>query len=334
MRVMPARPCARRVSMAPPSGSNAPTLKRHRAAPEYEGGAGPHCGLGTPRRQALCPRRFGRGAGRGRRARLPVQRAARHRQTMAAQMIARQVDYALLLGSIFHQVVDKFIGESEKRLSALFDEANGRALRCSSTRPMRLFGKRREVQVTSTIAMRNHRRPPAAAARHLRRAGDPGHQSRRQHRRRPSYGAYAFAASSIPPMRRTAARSGNVAPSQDDRSSDIDIALLADPFELVGVEIRNAVYYPHLLAARRRREAGHAALHLRFWRNWITVGGGVRQGPSRAVAPRGRAIVWRWSPADRPAAWPGMAARRSDRSIAPEVINPHPRQAVARPGPQ
>ena len=39
-------------------------------------------------------------------------------------------------------------------------------------------------------------------------------------------------------------------PPPKQRSDDIDLARLADPFELMGGEIRNAIYTAHLLAAQ------------------------------------------------------------------------------------
>ena len=66
-------------------------------------------------------------------------------KTMAAQIMARQIDYALFRVDL-SQVVDKFIGESEKKLAALFDEAERARVALFFDEADALFGKRTEVR--------------------------------------------------------------------------------------------------------------------------------------------------------------------------------------------
>ena len=209
-------------------------------------------------------------------------------KTMAAQIIARQVDYALYRIDL-SQVVDKFIGESEKRLSALFDEAERSRVALFFDEADALFGKRTEVRDS-------HDRYANITVDHLLQRLD-------------SFDGLAILATNLVGniddafLRRVRIRAEfhppdagdrrqiweRLLPSQDDRSSDIDIALLADPFELVGGEIRNAVYTAHLLAADEGEKLAMRHCISGLWRELGKIG----RVPDKAHLGRWRRVVER-----------------------------------------
>jgi SpoVK/Ycf46/Vps4 family AAA+-type ATPase len=148
--------------------------------------------------------------------------------------------------------VDKFIGESEKKLTALFNEAQRSRVALFFDEADALFGKRTEVRDS-------HDRYANITVDHLLQRLD-------------SFGGLAILATNAPGnlddafLRRLRIRAEFPAPEaadrrriwekllppEESRSKDIDIPRLADAFELVGGEIRNAIYTAHLLAADER----------------------------------------------------------------------------------
>ncbi|UZK67027.1 ATP-binding protein [Sphingomonas sp. M1-B02] len=168
-------------------------------------------------------------------------------KTMAAQIVARQVDYALYRVDL-SQVVDKYIGEGEKRISSLFKEAGRSRVALFFDEADALFGKRTEVRDS-------HDRYANIAVDHMLQEIE----------RFPGWTILATNLSGNIDnafMRRIRVRADFPAPGPADRVAiwerllppldarrDIVVALLAEPYELVGGEIRNAVYTAHLLAA-------------------------------------------------------------------------------------
>jgi len=172
-------------------------------------------------------------------------------KTMAAQIIAREVDYSLYRIDL-SQVVDKFIGESEKRLTALFDEAERSRVALFFDEADALFGKRTEVRDS-------HDRYANITIDHLLQKLE-------------SFSGLAILATNLAGniddafLRRVRVRAEFLSPGPADRrliwnkllppsetrASDIDVSLLADSYELVGGEIRNALYTAHLHAANEQ----------------------------------------------------------------------------------
>ncbi|WP_158298660.1 ATP-binding protein [Sphingomonas psychrotolerans] len=173
-------------------------------------------------------------------------------KTMAAQIVARQVDYALYRVDL-SQVVDKYIGEGEKRISSLFKEAGRSRVALFFDEADALFGKRTEVRDS-------HDRYANIAVDHMLQEIE----------RFPGWTILATNLSGNIDnafMRRIRVRADFPAPGPADRCAiwnrllpppgergDILVQPLAEPYELVGGEIRNAVYTAHLLAASEGTE--------------------------------------------------------------------------------
>ncbi|MGL4397968.1 MAG: AAA family ATPase [Hyphomicrobium sp.] len=169
-------------------------------------------------------------------------------KTMAAQIVAREVDYALYRVDL-SQVIDKYIGEGEKRISALFKEAGRSRVALFFDEADALFGKRTEVKDS-------HDRYANIAVNHLLQELE-------------GFDGLSILATNFATnidtafMRRIRVRADFPAPNAQERQmiwerlltaptiegSDINVARLAADYDLVGGEIRNAIYTAHLLAA-------------------------------------------------------------------------------------
>jgi hypothetical protein len=176
-------------------------------------------------------------------------------KTMAAQIVARQIDYTLYRIDL-SQVIDKFIGESEKRMATLFDEAERSRVALFFDEADALFGRRTEVRDS-------HDRYANIAVDYLLQ-------------RLESFQGLAILATNLAEnidgafLRRIRVRAefqapdagqrqriwDKLLPPREARPSGIDVARLADPYPLVGGEIRNAVYTAHLLAAAENESFG------------------------------------------------------------------------------
>lgn len=169
-------------------------------------------------------------------------------KTMAAQIVAREVDYELYRVDL-SQVIDKYIGEGEKRISALFEEAGRSRVALFFDEADALFGKRTEIKDS-------HDRYANVAVNHLLQELESFDGL--------SILATNFAGSIDPAVkRRVRVLAEFSAPSADERSqiwerlltpaaiegSDIDVRRLAEGYDMVGGEIRNAIYTAHLIAA-------------------------------------------------------------------------------------
>ena len=204
-------------------------------------------------------------------------------KTMAARIIAAEVDYVLYRIDL-SEVVDKFIGESEKRLSALFDEAERARVALFFDEADALFGKRTDVRDS-------HDRYANITVDHLLQRID-------------DFDGLAILATNLAGnlddafLRRIRVRAEFQAPDAPDRrriwkkllgdniADDIDLTRLADPFELVGGEIRNAVYSAHLYAAESGRTIEMQDCVRGLWRELRKVGRVVdpaHLGPWREV---------------------------------------------------
>jgi len=170
-------------------------------------------------------------------------------KTMAAQIMAKQIDYALFRVDL-SQVVDKFIGESEKRLAALFDEAERARVALFFDEADALFGKRTEVRdshdryanITVDYLLQRIEAFSGLAILATNFASNIDDAFLRRVRVRA-----VFPAPDAADRRRIWDK---LLPAPEQRAGDIDLARLAEPFELMGGEIRNAIYTAHLLAAQ------------------------------------------------------------------------------------
>lgn len=169
-------------------------------------------------------------------------------KTMAAQIVAREVDFALYRIDL-SRVIDKFIGESEKRLAALFDEAERSRVALFFDEADACFGKRTELRdshdryanITIDFLLQRLESFEGLAILATNLVGNMDDAFLRRIRVRAEFG---------PPGPAERLRIWQrLLPAPGMRSEDIDLAILSDGFELVGGEIRNALYTAHLLAA-------------------------------------------------------------------------------------
>lgn len=169
-------------------------------------------------------------------------------KTMAAQIVAREVDYALYRIDL-SRVIDKFIGESEKRLAALFDEAERSRVALFFDEADACFGKRTELRdshdryanITIDFLLQRLESFDGLAILATNLVGNMDDAFLRRIRVRAEF---------TPPGPAERQRIWDrLLPLPEARSDDIDIDILSDAFELVGGEIRNAIYTAHLLAA-------------------------------------------------------------------------------------
>lgn len=192
-------------------------------------------------------------------------------KTMAAQIIAREVDFALYRIDL-SQVIDKFIGESEKRLAALFDEAERSRVALFFDEADACFGKRTELRdshdryanITIDFLLQRLESFEGLAILATNLVGNMDDAFLRRIRVRADF---------APPGPAERLRIWErLLPVPEKRSEDIDLAILSEAFGLVGGEIRNAIYTAHLLAA----EEG-ACLAMRhcvrgLWRELAKIG--------------------------------------------------------------
>ena len=103
-------------------------------------------------------------------------------KTMSAEVIAGELGLDLYVVDLA-TVVDKYVGETEKNLERIFAAAAGVNGVLLFDEADAVFGKRVGGQRRPRPLRQHRERLPAAAHGDLRRAGDPGHQPARQHRR-------------------------------------------------------------------------------------------------------------------------------------------------------
>ena len=190
-------------------------------------------------------------------------------KTMAAQIIAREVDYALYRIDL-SQVVDKYIGESEKRFAAILDEAERSRVGLFCDEADWAFGKRTELHDS-------HDRYANTTVDFLLQ-------------RLETFGGLIILATNLPGniddafLRRMQICAEFTRPDAADRrriwdrllpaerGSDVDLDLLSGPFDLTGGEIRNAVYAAHLLAAKHDEQLSMRHCAKALWREIGKIG--------------------------------------------------------------
>jgi hypothetical protein len=190
-------------------------------------------------------------------------------KTMAAQIIAREVDYALYRIDL-SQVVDKYIGESEKRLSVILDEAERSRVGLFCDEADWAFGKRTELHDS-------HDRYANTTVDFLLQ-------------RLETFSGLIILATNLPGniddafLRRMQIRAEFTKPDAADRrriwerllpikrDSDFDLDLLSGSFDLTGGEIRNAVFAAHLLAAKHEEQLSMRHCAMALWREISKIG--------------------------------------------------------------
>lgn len=216
-------------------------------------------------------------------------------KTMAAQIIARRIDWDIYRIDL-SQVVNKYIGETEKNLAKVFAEAQRSKVILFFDEADALFGRRSEVKDA-----------------HDRYANiESGYLLQRLE----SYAGLAILATNLPknlddaflrrlqvraefPMPAAAERReiwDRLIPRGDDRDRDVDLALLSERFEVAGGTIRNAVFTALLIAAEENQAVGMRHLVLGLWRELEKLGrvldlaqfGGWREAIEDAWRPRRR----------------------------------------------
>ena len=181
-------------------------------------------------------------------------------KTMSAEVIAGELGLDLYTVDLA-TVVDKYVGETEKNLERIFTEAAG-------VNGVLLFD---EADADVRQAQRGARRPrplrqhrerlPAAAHGDLRRAGDPGDQPARQHRRGVHPPARLRSSTSRRRPRSCGCSCGRTASARRCRSATTSTsAFCAAAFELTGGNIRSAAITAAYLAAAADRPVGMAEL--------------------------------------------------------------------------
>lgn len=169
-------------------------------------------------------------------------------KTMAAQVIAHQIDYELYRIDL-SQVVNKYIGETEKNLAKVFDEAQRSRVVLFFDEADALFGRRSEVKdahdryaniETGYLLQRLENYDGLAIlATNLHKNLDDAFLRRLQ-------------VTAEFPMPRAAERKAiwqRLLPPADECDNDLDLALLSERFDIAGGDIRNAIFTALLLAA-------------------------------------------------------------------------------------
>lgn len=186
-------------------------------------------------------------------------------KTMAAQVIARRIGFDIYRIDL-SQVVNKYVGETEKNLAKVFDEAQRSKVILFFDEAETLYGGRSEVKTAqdrfanieigyllqrietfegvAILATNLQKNLDEAFLRRLNITADfpiPGAEER-----------YLIWSKLLPP------------PTQ--RRDDIDINLLSRQFKIAGGDIRNAIFSALLLAADERSELSMSHLVRGLWR--------------------------------------------------------------------
>ncbi|MBK4216502.1 ATP-binding protein [Paracoccus caeni] len=192
-------------------------------------------------------------------------------KSMAARIVAREVDYALYRIDI-SQVVDKFIGESEKRLATLFDEAERSRVALFFDEADCVFGKRTELRdshdryanITVDFLLQRLESFEGLAILATNLAGNMDDAFLRRLRVRAEF------APPGPDERRRIWE--KLLPAAEQRAGDIDLNFLSHSFQIVGGEIRNAIYTAHLLAAAEGQQLAMRHCVRGLWRELGKIG--------------------------------------------------------------
>ena len=191
-------------------------------------------------------------------------------KTMAAQILARSLQLHMLRVDL-SQVVNKYIGETEKNLERVFQEAEATGSLLFFDEADALFGKRTDVHnahdryaniETAFLLQRLEIHPGIVIlATNLQHNVDAAFLRRIQ----------VIAEFPIPgATEREAIWERHL--SRDHLAGDIDLGVLANMFPLAGGDIRNAVVTGLLLAANERKPVAMRHLVIGVWRELHKTG--------------------------------------------------------------
>ena len=185
-------------------------------------------------------------------------------KTMAAQVIARRIDFDVYRIDL-SQVVNKYIGETEKNLSKVFDEAQRSRVILFFDEADALFGRRSEVkdahdrfaniEVGYLLQRLEAHEGLVILATNMQKNLDDAFLRRLQ----------VKADFPVPDARDRRAIWERLLPKEADRDQ-VDLELLSGRFEIAGGDIRNAIFTALLLSAEDGSTLGMRHLVRGLWR--------------------------------------------------------------------
>lgn len=186
-------------------------------------------------------------------------------KTMAAQVIGKRIGYDVYRIDL-SQVVNKYIGETEKNLSRVFDEAQRSKVILFFDEAETLYGDRSEVksaqdrfaniEIGYLLQRIETFEGVAILATNLQKNLDEAFLRR-------------LSITADFPVPEAAERFliwNKLLPPKSERDSDLDIDLLSKHFKIAGGDIRNAIFSALLLAAEDQSPLGMAHLVRGLWR--------------------------------------------------------------------
>ncbi len=204
-------------------------------------------------------------------------------KTFTANVIANQLGWDLYrvdLGAL----VSKYIGETEKNLNALFDAVQGREILLQFDEVDALMGKRGEIkdardryanmEVSHLLSRIEQHQGPCILTTNLRKQIDQAFQRR-----------FHFVITfPRPEAQERLALWQRLLPVRAPKSSDLDLALVADAVALTGGEIRNAAHHAAILAAAGSCAIGLQQVAIGVWRVLQKTDGQTRISQLRQLA--------------------------------------------------
>lgn len=180
-------------------------------------------------------------------------------KTFAAAVIANALDFPLFRVDL-GLLVSKYIGETEKNLSALFDAASGRQAVLLFDEADSLFGKRGEVrdardryanmEVSHLLSRMETHRGPCILTTNLRRHLDPAFARR-----------FQMCAEFVRPDAAARLRLWKkTLPPNAPISNEVDLKELSESLALTGAQIRNIVVHAACCAAGENSPIGNRHL--------------------------------------------------------------------------
>ena len=186
-------------------------------------------------------------------------------KTMAAQVIGQRIGYDVYRIDL-SQVVNKYIGETEKNLSRVFDEAQRSKVILFFDEAETLYGDRSEVksaqdrfaniEIGYLLQRIETFEGVAILATNLQKNLDEAFLRR-------------LSITADFPVPEAAERFliwNKLLPPESERGSDLDIELLSKHFKIAGGDIRNAIFSALLLAAEDQSRLGMTHLVRGLWR--------------------------------------------------------------------
>jgi len=192
-------------------------------------------------------------------------------KTFAAEAIAADLGWRLFRVDL-GLLVSKYIGETEKNLSALFDAAHGKPLILLFDEADSLFGKRGDVrdardryanmEVSHLLTRVERHLGPCILTSNLRQHLDPAFARRFQ----------AVIEFPVPDARQRARLWQLYLPPRAPIAKDVDAQLLADAVTLTGGQIKNAALQAAFLAADELMPITLSHLASAIWREFAKEG--------------------------------------------------------------